>query len=190
MKWQERGKLPGVTHLPRTFPGGQLRRLRPTDLAAFQAYRAIPELGRYQGWSPMEDAEAAAFLNEMNGAPLFAPGAWVQLAIAEPTGRLIGDVGIFLAQDELAAEIGFTLEPSAQGHGIATAAVREAIQLLFAATRAKCVVGITDSRNAPSIRLLARVGFQHKENRTLVFRGEPCTEEVYALTCAPEGCQA
>lgn len=172
---------PNVTHLPRHFPGGHLRRLRSTDLASFQAYRAIPELGRYQGWSPMGKAEATVFLSEMNIAPLFAPGAWVQLAIAEPTDRLIGDVGIFLAEDELAAEIGFTLEPAAQGHGIATAAVREAIQLLFAATRVKHVLGITDSRNASSIRLLARVGFQHTESRTVVFRGEPCIEEVYAL---------
>ena len=33
--------------LPRRFRGGLLRRLRPDDLAAFQAYRSDPELGRY-----------------------------------------------------------------------------------------------------------------------------------------------
>ena len=53
-----------ATQLPRAFSGGLLRRLRPSDLAAFQAYRSIPELGRFQGWSPMSEAEAAAFLAE------------------------------------------------------------------------------------------------------------------------------
>jgi len=82
--------------LPRRFPGGLLRRLRPSDLSSFQAYRSIPELGRYQGWSPMSGAEAMAFLAEMKDAPLFTPGQWVQLGIAEAaTNRLIGDIGHF-----------------------------------------------------------------------------------------------
>ena len=42
-----------------------LRRLGVGDLAAFQAYRLDPELGRYQGWSPMSPAEATDFLSAM-----------------------------------------------------------------------------------------------------------------------------
>ena len=129
----------------------------------------------------MPEAEAAAFLSKMNSAPLFTPGQWVQLGIAEPAGeRLIGDIGLFLAEDERSAEIGFTLEPTFQGRGIATGAVRAAIHLLFVGTRVEQVLGITDSRNAASIRLLKRVGFYHRENRHNVFRGELCLEEVYA----------
>jgi [ribosomal protein S5]-alanine N-acetyltransferase len=168
--------------LPRTFPRGQLRRLRSTDLAAFQAYRSIPELAQYQGWSPMPEAEAAAFLAEMSDAPLFAQGKWVQLGIADPEGdHLVGDIGIFVSEDGATAEIGFTLAPAAQGRGIATAAVREALQVLFAATEVQRVLGITDRRNAASVRLLERVGFQYQESRTVVFRGESCLERVYIL---------
>jgi ribosomal-protein-alanine N-acetyltransferase len=168
--------------LPRSFPGGRLRRLRTSDLAAFQAYRSIPELGRFQGWSPMPEAEALAFLAKMGDAPLLTPGDWVQLGIAEPEGdQLIGDVGVFLAADGLTGEIGFTLAPAAQGRGIATAAVRQALQVLFGATSVKQVLGITDSRNVGSIRLLERVGFHHHESRRIVFRGELCSEEVYVL---------
>lgn len=54
------------TLLPREFPGGRLRQMVPHDLAAFQAYRSIPELGRYQGWSPMSDVEALQFLGEVH----------------------------------------------------------------------------------------------------------------------------
>jgi hypothetical protein len=47
--------------------GFVLRRLATADLAAFQAYRTDAALGRYQGWSPMTDAEARAFLEERRG---------------------------------------------------------------------------------------------------------------------------
>jgi ribosomal-protein-alanine N-acetyltransferase len=158
-----------------------LRRFRPGDLAAFQAYRALPDLGRYQGWSPMSDGEAAEFLAKMETAPFFTPGEWVQLAIGEPGGGLAGDIGIFLAPDSSHAEVGFTLAPAAQGRGLATAAVREALDLVFAGTPVVEVRGVTDARNAPSIRLLERLGFQLAERRDAIFREEPCIELVYVL---------
>lgn len=170
------------TQLPLEFRGGRLRRLHPRDLAAFQAYRSLPDLGRFQGWSPMSDAEALQFINEAHRAPLFAPGQWMQLGIAElSSDTLIGDIGLYLADDGTSGEIGFTLEPSSQGRGVATLAVREALQLFFSATGVTTVLGITDERNLPSIKLLERVGFELIETRQVIFRGEPCTERVYAL---------
>lgn len=160
-----------------------LRRLCAGDLAAFQAYRHDPELGRYQGWSPMTDAEATAFLTAMSGAPLFAPGQWSQLAISESTGPgLIGDIGLFLAADSRHVEIGFTLSRRHQGQGLATVAVRAAIALAFEHTTAERVLGITDARNHASIRLLERVGLHRVETQATVFRGEPCREHVYQLS--------
>ncbi|MCC6903854.1 MAG: GNAT family N-acetyltransferase [Polyangiaceae bacterium] len=170
------------TLLPREFLGGRLRRLHSRDRAAFQAYRSLPELGRYQGWSPMSDAEAHAFLDEMHRAPLFTPRQWVQLGIAKPeSDELVGDIGLYLSEDGTCGEVGFTLEPSSQGRGVAALAVREALQLLFAATSVARVVAITDERNRPSIKLLERVGFGFVESRQVVFRGEPCTERAYEL---------
>lgn len=168
--------------LPQDFTGGRLRRLRVEDLAAFQAYRAIPEVGRFQGWSPLVDSAAMEFLVEMNTAPLFMPGHWVQLGIAEPEADgLIGDIGIYISDDGRTGDVGFTLAPAFQGRGIAAAAVRQALQILFTNTEVEHMRGITDSRNAPSIRLLKRLGFQHRESRTVVFRGEPCGEEILVL---------
>lgn len=167
--------------LPRSFAGGTLRRLRADDLASFQAYRAVPELGRYQGWTPMPDEAAAAFLAEMRDAPLFPRGDWIQLGIAAPDDTLVGDIGICVDADGRSAEIGFTLAPAAQGRGIATRAVREAIALAFATTGVERVVGITDRRNAASIRLLERCGFRRAESREAVFKGEDCVEDVFVL---------
>jgi RimJ/RimL family protein N-acetyltransferase len=170
------------TSLPREFFGGRLRRLREGDLDAFQTYREIPELRRYQGWSPMSAAEALEFLTEMKSAPLFTPGAWVQLAIADAeTDALVGDIGLYLSEDGTTGEVGFTLQPSAQGRGVAGLAVREALHLLFATTSASRVLGITDERNLPSVRVLERLGFECIETRQVQFRGEWCTERVYTL---------
>lgn len=130
----------------------------------------------------MSDDEAMAFLSEMNTAPLLGLGHWTQIAIAEPeSGLLIGDIGVFLDHDGRFAEVGFTLARHAQGRGVATAAVHEVINLVFAATEVDRVFGITDARNSASVRLLERVGMRKTETTNAVFRGEHCVEYVYAV---------
>ena len=159
-----------------------LRRLRPGDLADFQAYRHDPEVGRWQGWAPQTDAEALAFLNEMADAPMFEPGRWTQLAIAdEATDALLGDIGIHLSADGQEAEFGFTLARAAQGRGVASAAVRAAIGWVFAQTNARHIHAQTDARNTACIRLLERLGAPLLMRIETKFRGEPCTELRYEL---------
>jgi RimJ/RimL family protein N-acetyltransferase len=170
------------SQLPLEFPGGRLRRMRVADLTDFQAYRGSSELGQYQGWSPMSNTQALAFLTEMQQTQPFEPGKWVQFGIAEQDcDRLIGDIGVYVSADAQFGEIGFTLEPNFHGRGIATNAVRQALKLLFESTRVAHVLGISDIRNFASIRLLERIGFMHQETREVTFRGEACTEVVYAL---------
>ena len=160
-----------------------LRRLAVADLEAFQAYRHDPELGRYQSWSATSDAEAASWLAEMSRADLLQPGIWSQIGIADAGGRLlIGDIGILLATNGQHAEIGVTLRRPSQGQGLATTAVREAIGLLFEQTTVERVLAITDARNQPSIRLLARLGMRHIASDQAVFRGERCIEYTYAVS--------
>ena len=171
----------GADHLPRSGGGFVLRRLTVADLSAFQAYRGDAELGCYQGWRPMLDADAVAFLAEMHAAPFPRRGDWTQIAIARPDdGGLIGDIGIYFAEDGQHSEIGFTLSRPAQGRGIATSAVRDAIALIFSVSDVARVIAVTDARNVPSIRLLERVGMLRVHTREAVFRGEPCLEHTYA----------
>lgn len=163
-----------------------LRRLSTDDLAAFQAYRHDPEVGRWQGWQPQSDAQALAFLNEMATGPMFAPGTWTQLAIADAlTGQLIGDIGIYISDDAREAEFGFSLARAAQGRGLASAAVREAVQWVFEQTPVQCVHAQTDSRNLACIRLLERLGAARLATIETEFRGESCTEIRYELARRP-----
>ncbi|MBB1473069.1 GNAT family N-acetyltransferase [Luteimonas sp. MC1782] len=171
--------------LPRMAGDAMLRRLAPSDLRAFQAYRQDAELGRFQGWAPTPDDDAREFLRHMGAADLLRPGVWCQIGIAQASDQaLIGDIGLLLSSDATRLEIGFTLSRGSQGRGLATAAVKEAIAMVFAHTPAQRVVGIADVRNLASIRLLERVGMERVETRNVVSAGEPCTEHVYAV-CRP-----
>ena len=159
-----------------------LRRLEPADLRTFQTYRSDVEVGRYQGWSPMTDAAAIAFIASMHAAAPFCNGEWLQVGIADAgTGRLLGDMGLHLSDDGAEGEIGFTLARSEQGRGAGVDAVTVALRLFFACTGVERVIGVTDARNEPSIRLLERVGMQRIKSAAAVFRGEPCVEYTYAI---------
>ena len=163
--------------LPHETPRLRLRCLREADLPSFQAYRNDAELGRYQCWLPMDDGAALAFLQEMAGSTFCPPGAWCQLGIAERgNDGLVGDIGIHLQADGSAAEIGFTLARHAQGRGLALEAVRAAIELVFAHTAAARVVGITDTRNSASVRLLERASMRRFTTLDALFRGQACVE--------------
>jgi RimJ/RimL family protein N-acetyltransferase len=153
-----------------------------TDIAEFHAYRADPELARYQGWSPMSETEAATFISAVANVDSLIPGEWIQLGIADAnTDQLLGDIGVFLSDDERIAEIGFTLSANAQGNGIATDAVRVTLQLVFVTSPAQTVRAITDARNHASIRVLERLQFVLISKNDTVFKGEPCTERTYEL---------
>lgn len=64
-------------------------------------------------------------------------------------------------------------------------AVREAIDLVFAHTAAGQVIGITDARNIPSIRLLERVGMTRTKSAIAVFRGQECLDYTTTLERRP-----
>jgi aminoglycoside 6'-N-acetyltransferase len=160
-----------------------LRRLRPDDLARFQAYRGDPEVGRYQGWEPTSDDDARAMIAGMATAPCPAPGDWVQIAIADAaTDELIGDIGLHVSESGEEAELGITLAPDAQGRGLAEEAARALIAGLQADTSVRRLVGITDARKAPTARLLERLGMTFEAEQETTFRGEPCLEWRYALS--------
>ena len=168
--------------LPRLGRRVVLRRLAAADLPAFQAYRHDESVGRYQGWSPQTDPQALAFIAEMSDTVLFPIGSWVQLAIADREGNaLLGDVGVCVAADGQAAELGFSLGPRSQGRGLGTEAVQEAIALVFECTAVAQVVCVTDARNFPSIRLLERAGLRKVATAEADFGGGPCIEHTYTV---------
>jgi aminoglycoside 6'-N-acetyltransferase len=168
--------LPVVTRRVR------VRRFETADLAAFMAYRSDPQVGRYQGWSPMDAAAALAFLEQMARMECLVGGQWMQVAIADAgTNQLLGDIGVHPDENFTEAELGFTLAAQHQGKGLAAEAVGGVARELFRRTAVKAIRAVTDARNLASIALLERVGFRRLSEQQAMFRGEPCVEYVYVL---------
>ncbi|WP_299728245.1 GNAT family N-acetyltransferase [uncultured Tateyamaria sp.] len=138
-----------------------LRRLSPDDLRAFQAYRNDPVVAQFQSWEAMDDDRAAGFLTHAaTSEPLFTPGHWTQIAVADAeTDALLGDMGLHLSQDQTEAELGITLARAAQGQGHATRAVALAVGLLFDETPIDRIRAWADIRNMASQNLMVRAGF-------------------------------
>lgn len=169
-------------HLPHAAARIRLRRLRPSDFRVFHGYRSDPVVARYQGWSPMSEDEAMAFLREEGRNAGLEPGEWAQLAIAGvDDDRLLGDLGVFLSPDARWAEFGVSLHPDAQGRGFAAEAAGALIALLFAHTPAQRVIAASDARNAACLRLLVRLGMRLADTAQTQHKGEACVEHVYAI---------
>lgn len=160
----------------------QLRRLRPADTAAFQAYRSDPIVGRYQGWEPMTDQRAVEFIASMVDVTGPVMGDWIQLAIAlNDDDSLIGDAGIHLSADGRQAELGLSLARLRQGQGLASEAFALLIAMVFRQSGCESIRGVIDAENTASIRLVQRHGFEQIDRVETVFRGAPCTEVIFRL---------
>lgn len=139
-----------------------LRRMTPDDCDVFQAYRADPEVARFQSWESMTDAEALRFLHHVGTIePLLRAGQWAQIAIAvSPGGKIIGDMGIFIDDTAQEAEVGITLARAHQGKGHATNAMKLAIALIFDTTKVMRIICGADQRNSASLNMIARLPFR------------------------------
>lgn len=161
----------------------RLRALREDDLSTFLGYRSDPLVARYQGWWPMDESKARAFLNEhIAKIDLDAAGHWYQLAIADAaTDGLLGDLGVWLSHDRTEAELGITVAPASQGRGIGRSAMRAACALLFADPAVTRIHADADARNTPCRRMLAAAGFREAGTAHVFVKEEACVEHRYTI---------
>ncbi len=167
-----------------------LRRFRPDDATAFAAYRSDPRVARYQSWDETYSvADAERMIASLAEAHPGEPGAWFQFAVADrDTDVLVGDCGLHVhGSDPTRAEIGYTLAPAHHGLGLATEAVGALVGYAFRTLGVDRIQATADERNAPSIRVVERLGFEAVARVHTTFKGERCVEETYELRREPAG---
>ena len=72
-----------------------LRRFKDADLEPFLAYRADPDVARYQDWENFTRDDAERFFQGLDSMHPNVPGRWFQCAIeVKATGEMIGDLGM------------------------------------------------------------------------------------------------
>jgi aminoglycoside 6'-N-acetyltransferase len=149
-----------------------LRRSRPDDAETISAYRTDPEVRRGQGWERTDPATVRREIEEMAARAPGDPGGWVQFSLEERSdGRLVGDIGLSLADGEPGViKVGYTVSPAFQGRGYATEAVRALVDYAFDVLGAEIVRAYADAENVASIRVAEKVGlvlaerFRHVED--------------------------
>lgn len=163
-----------------------LRRFGHADLDAFVAYRSDGSVARFQSWGPSySKADAEEFLAEDSNVVPGQPGGWLQIAIEERgTGNLCGDCAVRVTTEQpRTSELGVTLAPHYQNHGIASEAVMATLEWLFGEQDMHRVYAQADDRNTAAHRLLERLGFR-LEARLIEadwFDGEWTTLRIYAV---------
>jgi len=129
-----------------------LRRARPGDLTALHSILSDAEAMRYWSTLPHTDiSQTRAWLDDMIAAPAGESDDF----IIERNGEVIGKAGCWRLP-----EIGYILHRSAWGFGYATEALRAATAHVFAGHAIPEIIADVDPRNAASLALLAKLGFQ------------------------------
>ena len=163
----------------------RLRRFTDADMPAFLAYRNDPEIARYQSWESISEREARAFITDQMDLQPGTPGSWFQFAIAlKTTDALIGDCALHVRDDDpRQGEIGYTLARTNQGQGYGAEAIRATLAYAFETLSLHRVTATVDCRNAPSFRLLERVGMRREGQfiQHAWYKGEWCDEYLYAM---------
>jgi RimJ/RimL family protein N-acetyltransferase len=177
-----------MTQLPTTyFETARLRArsFSAADVEVFVAYRADPDVARYQSWSDYTRERGEAFVESLRGVGPGMPGAWFQFALeTRSDGTLVGDLALKVDADEpRKAEVGFTLSSTQQGKGYATEALRALLDYAFETFGLHRVVAVTDALNDPAAALLERVGMRREAHfvENIFFKGTWGSEFLFAI---------
>ena len=161
-----------------------LRPLAPPDADAVFAMRSDPVVQRYGSHPAWMDPQLAVDYIERNIQAMTA-GTHVQLAVVHRSdAATIGTVTLYSLDAQCRrADVGYALLVSEWGQGYASEAVTALLDWGFEHLELNRVEADIDPRNAPSARLLERLGFLregHLRERWIV-DGEICDSWIYGL---------
>ncbi|MBZ2198385.1 GNAT family N-acetyltransferase [Occultella gossypii] len=144
-----------------------IRPATAADAPSAWAYRRLEEVAR---WMTTLHADEEGFT-----ASFTEPSRLAKTLMIERDGQVIGDLMLApedaWAQTEVAAdakevqaELGWSMDPAHQGHGYATEAVTALIRICFEGLGLRRVVALCFAENAPSWRLMERVGMRRESH--------------------------
>jgi RimJ/RimL family protein N-acetyltransferase len=165
-----------------------LRPFRAEDLDDVVAYQSRPDVARFLYWEPRDRAEVRAVLAERAASQTALREAGQRLSLAAEwpdAGRVVGEVTLrWLSAEHRQGEFGFVFNPEFQGRGLASEAARVMLDLAFDhGLGLHRVIGRCDALNAPSARLMERLGLRREAHfrQNEIFKGDWGDEYVYAI---------
>ncbi len=155
--------------------------LRPAaaeDLMPLNAILSHPEATAFWSTPPHRDVEQT---REWLQSMIDIRAEEGEDFILEHEGRVIGKAGLYRFP-----EIGFILHPDCWGRGLAAEALRPVLDRAFEVHALAAVAADVDPRNAASLNLLARLGFEEsgRKKRTWRVGGRWCDSVYLRLDAA------
>lgn len=152
-----------------------------TDLLDLNSNEEVTSLLPYRTWSALTDAEA--WLGRTRA--MEATGQAVQFVVVmKETGRVIGTCLLFRFEAGSARiELGYVLGRPYWGRGLMHEALAGVLRCAFETMGIRRVEAEVDIRNAPSARLLGRLGFTKEGllRQRWVAKGEVRDVEMFGL---------
>jgi len=162
-----------------------LRDLEESDAPACNVWEADPEVVRYQSTEVCTLEQSLAYIRRVLRESAEVPRRLFDLAVVRREDNLlIGRVGLRVTRPEHhEAEVWFVFRRDCWRNGYAAESLRAMLDLGFHTLRLHRIYGDCDPRNAPSARLMERVGLRReahlRENWWL--KGEWCDSWVYGI---------
>jgi [ribosomal protein S5]-alanine N-acetyltransferase len=155
----------------------QLRRFILEDWRDLREYVTLPEVTKYDYEYPSSDEELRDVVE------YFADHAGYWAVCLKATGKLIGHVVCTQKEPEALRtwSLGYIFNPAFYGQGYATEACRRVAAYVFEDLGAHRIEAGCDPRNAPSWRLLERLGMRREAHRlkAMFLRTTPDGEPVW-----------
>jgi len=162
-----------------------LREFQPSDVEAVHAYAGDPLVTRYMAWGPNELEETRAFVEQAMRLARDEPRMTYELAVTlRGTGELIGGIGLRVhSVEHRNGDIVYLLRRDRWGRGYAAEAARLLLHFGFDRLGLHRIWATCDPENAPSIRVLQKIGMQWEGRirHQYLVRGRWRDSELYAI---------
>jgi RimJ/RimL family protein N-acetyltransferase len=156
-----------------------IRRFSPDDWRDLHEYLSQPEVVQFEPYDIFAEAASQREAARRAGDPAF----WA--VCLRDGGKLIGN--IYLSKQEYDTwELGYVFNKRYHGMGYATEAARALLENVFTNQNARRVVAMCNPLNAPSWRLLERLGFRREGHfiRNIYFKKDAAGEPIWCDTYA------
>lgn len=136
-----------------------LRPMRAEDVPSLAEWMPDPSLYTYWGKKPGKADKDPALLFEKAERP----SKRFHLGIARrDDGKVIGDIWVYLIENDRMASVAVRLARACQGQGYGTEALKAMTTFCFAKTELKRLWAEADVRNIPSQRMLEKCGYERE----------------------------
>ena len=136
-----------------------IRPLRKTDVPALKEWMPDKTIYKYWGKGPGKTDKNPELLFEKTERP----GKSFHLGVEEKaSGNVIGDLWVYLIENDRMASVAIRLAPARHGMGFGTEALSAMTRFCFANTELKRLWAEVDVRNIPSQRMLEKCGYRRE----------------------------